>query len=51
MQFSSFFQMVLTLISKGQKEHIEQLFDDLSATPDRHFTLEDVQALKRQYEL
>ncbi|ELK32866.1 Sperm-associated antigen 1 [Myotis davidii] len=45
------FKMMLTLISKGQKEQIEQLFDDLSDTPNKHFTLEDVQALKRQYEL
>ncbi|XP_014405687.1 PREDICTED: sperm-associated antigen 1 [Myotis brandtii] len=45
------FKMMLTLISKGQKEQIEQLFDDLSGTPNKHFTLEDVQALKRQYEL
>ncbi|KAF3822661.1 hypothetical protein GH733_008035, partial [Mirounga leonina] len=41
------FMMMLTLISKGQKEQIEQLFDDLSDTPNKHFTLEDVQALKR----
>ncbi|XP_077872990.1 sperm-associated antigen 1 [Ictidomys tridecemlineatus] len=45
------FKMMLTLISKGQKEQIQQLFDDLSATPNHHFTLEDVQALKSQYEL
>ncbi|XP_069321702.1 sperm-associated antigen 1 [Eulemur rufifrons] len=45
------FKMMLTLISKGQKEQIEQLFDDLSDTPNNHFTLEDIQALKRQYEL
>ncbi|XP_059528078.1 sperm-associated antigen 1 [Myotis daubentonii] len=45
------FKMMLTLISKGQKEQIEQLFDDLSDTPNKHFTSEDVQALKRQYEL
>uniref|UniRef100_A0A8C3WVS4 Sperm-associated antigen 1 n=1 Tax=Catagonus wagneri TaxID=51154 RepID=A0A8C3WVS4_9CETA len=45
------FKMMLTLISKGQKEQINQLFDDLSDTPSKHFTLEDVQALKRQYEL
>nr|KAF6426875.1 sperm associated antigen 1 [Molossus molossus] len=45
------FKMMLTLMSKGQKEQIEQLFDDLSGTPNEHFTLEDVQALKRQYEL
>ncbi|XP_047402865.1 sperm-associated antigen 1 isoform X3 [Sciurus carolinensis] len=45
------FKMMLTLISKGQKEQIKQLFDDLSDTPNHHFTLEDVQALKSQYEL
>ncbi|XP_012664957.1 sperm-associated antigen 1 [Otolemur garnettii] len=45
------FKMMLTLISKDQKKQIEQLFDDLSETPNNHFTLEDVQALKRQYEL
>uniref|UniRef100_A0A2K6FY71 Sperm-associated antigen 1 n=1 Tax=Propithecus coquereli TaxID=379532 RepID=A0A2K6FY71_PROCO len=45
------FKMMLTLISKGQKEQIEQLFDDLSDTPNNHFTSEDIQALKRQYEL
>ncbi|XP_057591168.1 sperm-associated antigen 1 isoform X1 [Hippopotamus amphibius kiboko] len=45
------FKMMLTLISTGQKEQIKQLFDDLSDTPNKHFTLEDVQALKRQYEL
>ncbi|KAF7462643.1 Hypothetical predicted protein [Marmota monax] len=45
------FKMMLTLISKSQKEQIQQLFDDLSATPNHHFTLEDVQALKSQYEL
>ncbi|XP_025251060.1 sperm-associated antigen 1 [Theropithecus gelada] len=45
------FKMMLTLISKGQEELIEQLFKDLSDTPNNHFTLEDIQALKRQYEL
>ncbi|EFB26005.1 hypothetical protein PANDA_001869, partial [Ailuropoda melanoleuca] len=45
------FTMMLTLISKGQKEQIEQLFDDLSDTPNKRFTLEDVRALKRKYEL
>ncbi|VFV20740.1 Hypothetical predicted protein [Lynx pardinus] len=45
------FKMMLTLISKGQKEQIEQLFDDLSDTPNKHYTLEDVQALRRKYEL
>nr|XP_037856165.1 sperm-associated antigen 1 isoform X2 [Chlorocebus sabaeus] len=45
------FKMMLTLISKGQEELIEQLFKDLSDTPNNPFTLEDIQALKRQYEL
>ncbi|XP_039709937.1 sperm-associated antigen 1 isoform X2 [Pteropus medius] len=44
------FKTILTLISKDQKEQIEQLFDDLLDTPNKHFTLEDAQALKRQYE-
>ncbi|KAG8524087.1 Sperm-associated antigen 1, partial [Galemys pyrenaicus] len=43
------FKMMLTLISKGQKEQIEQLFDDLSDSPNQHFTFEDVQALRKQY--
>ncbi|KAM9198636.1 sperm-associated antigen 1 [Dugong dugon] len=45
------FKMMLTLISKGQKEQIEQLFDDLLNTSTNQFPLEDLQALKRQYEL
>ncbi|XP_037359135.1 LOW QUALITY PROTEIN: sperm-associated antigen 1 [Talpa occidentalis] len=43
------FKMMLTLLSKSQKEQIEQLFDDLSESPNQHFTLEDVQALRSQY--
>ncbi|XP_048214804.1 sperm-associated antigen 1 [Perognathus longimembris pacificus] len=45
------FKMMLTLISKDQKEQTKQLFDDLSDAQTNHFTLEDVQALKQQYEL
>lgn len=45
------FQMMLTLISKGQKEQMGQLLDDLSDTRANRFTAEDVQALRRQYEL
>ncbi|XP_045143166.1 sperm-associated antigen 1 [Echinops telfairi] len=45
------FKMMLTLISKSQKEQIEQLFDDLSNTSDNRLALDDLQALKRQYEL
>lgn len=43
--------MMLTLISQGQKEQIQELFVVLADTPNSHFTLEDVQALKRHYEL
>ncbi|KAM4864990.1 sperm-associated antigen 1 isoform 1-T2 [Thomomys bottae] len=45
------FKMMLTLINKDQKEQTKQLFDDLSDAQTNHFTLEDVQALKQQYEL
>ena len=45
------FKIMLTLISKDQKEQIKWLFDDLSDAPNKHFTLEDVQALKRHYDL
>ncbi|XP_012867845.1 PREDICTED: sperm-associated antigen 1 [Dipodomys ordii] len=45
------FKMMLTLISKAQKEQTKQLFDDLSDAQTNHFSLEDVQALKEQYEL
>ncbi|XP_036987024.2 sperm-associated antigen 1 [Artibeus jamaicensis] len=45
------FKMMLTLISKGQKEHLEQLMDGLSDTANKEFTSGDVQALRRQYEL
>ncbi|XP_062068866.1 sperm-associated antigen 1-like [Lepus europaeus] len=45
------FKMMLTLISKDQKEQLQQLFDALADVPHSHFTLEDVQALKSQYEL
>ncbi|XP_055966716.1 sperm-associated antigen 1 [Sorex fumeus] len=43
------FRMILTLISKDQKEQIERLFEDLMAKPDAHFTLEELQALRMQY--
>ncbi|XP_055478649.1 sperm-associated antigen 1 [Psammomys obesus] len=45
------FKTMLTLISKGQKEQIVQLFDGLSDTQVSRFPAEDVQALRRQYEL
>ncbi|XP_051015432.1 sperm-associated antigen 1 [Acomys russatus] len=45
------FKTMLTLLSKGQKEQMAQLFDGLSDTQASCFTAEDVQALRRQYEL
>ncbi|XP_006859243.1 PREDICTED: sperm-associated antigen 1 [Chrysochloris asiatica] len=45
------FKMMLTLTSKNQKEQIEQLFDGLLNTSSNQFTVEDLQALRRQYEL
>ncbi|XP_052016675.1 sperm-associated antigen 1 isoform X2 [Apodemus sylvaticus] len=45
------FKMMLTLISKGQKEQMAQLLDGLSDAQTDCFTAEDVQALRRQYEL
>ncbi|EGW13159.1 Sperm-associated antigen 1 [Cricetulus griseus] len=45
------FKMTLTLINGGQKEQIVQLLDSLSHAPTDRFTVEDVQALRRQYEL
>lgn len=42
---------MLTLISKGQKEQMAQLLDGLSDAQADCFTAEDVQALRRQYEL
>ncbi|KAL1767844.1 sperm-associated antigen 1 [Sigmodon hispidus] len=45
------FEMTLTLINKGQKEQMEQLLDSLSHAQADCFTVEDVQALRRQYML
>ncbi|CAH7119023.1 sperm-associated antigen 1 [Phodopus roborovskii] len=45
------FKMTLTLINEGQKEQMAQLLDSLSPAPADCFTVEDVQALRRQYEL
>ncbi|XP_031214725.1 sperm-associated antigen 1 [Mastomys coucha] len=45
------FKMLLPLISKGQKEQMAQMLDGLSDTQANSFMAEDVQALRRQYEL
>lgn len=45
------FKMTLTLINQGQKEQMAQLLDSLSHARAERFTVEDVQALRRQYGL
>ncbi|XP_040586380.1 sperm-associated antigen 1 isoform X2 [Mesocricetus auratus] len=45
------FKMTLTLINKSQKEQMAQLLDSLAQAPTDGFTAEDVQALRREYEL
>ncbi|XP_020824967.1 sperm-associated antigen 1 isoform X2 [Phascolarctos cinereus] len=45
------FMMMLTLLSKGQKEQTEQLLEALSDKSNHAFTSEDVQNLKKHYEL
>ncbi|XP_043834595.1 sperm-associated antigen 1 [Dromiciops gliroides] len=45
------FTTMLTLLSKEQKEQTEQLLESLSDKSNHTFTLEDVQNLKKHYEL
>uniref|UniRef100_A0A5F8G410 Sperm-associated antigen 1 n=1 Tax=Monodelphis domestica TaxID=13616 RepID=A0A5F8G410_MONDO len=45
------FTTMLTLLSKGQKEQTQQLLEFLSDKSNSAFTLEDVQNLKKHYEL
>ncbi|XP_074056722.1 sperm-associated antigen 1 isoform X2 [Macrotis lagotis] len=45
------FMMMLTLLSKGQKEQTEQLLEALSDKSNHAFTSEDIQNLKKHYEL
>ncbi|KAM9100739.1 sperm-associated antigen 1 isoform X2 [Sarcophilus harrisii] len=45
------FMMMLTLLSKGQKEQTQQLLEALSHKSNHEFTSEDVQNLKKHYEL
>ncbi|XP_043363446.1 sperm-associated antigen 1 isoform X3 [Dermochelys coriacea] len=45
------FKVVLTLLSKNEKEQVRQLFDSLSKKQNHQFSLEDLESLKRVYEL
>ncbi|XP_068937089.1 sperm-associated antigen 1 [Petaurus breviceps papuanus] len=45
------FMMMLTLLSKGQKEQTEQLLEALSDKSNHAFSSEDMQNLKKHYEL
>ncbi|XP_067393348.1 sperm-associated antigen 1 isoform X2 [Emydura macquarii macquarii] len=45
------FKVVLTLLSKNEKELVQQLFDSLSKKQNHQFSVEDLESLKRVYEL
>ncbi|NWX29541.1 SPAG1 protein, partial [Notiomystis cincta] len=45
------FKVVLALLSKKEKEEVQQLFDSLSKSQSDQFSLEDLDSLKKVYEL
>ncbi|XP_075776391.1 sperm-associated antigen 1 isoform X1 [Pelodiscus sinensis] len=45
------FKVVLTLLSKNEKQQVQELFDSLSKKQNHQFSLEDLESLKRVYEL
>ncbi|NXD18837.1 SPAG1 protein, partial [Spelaeornis formosus] len=45
------FKVVLALLSKNEKEEVQQLFDLLSESQSDHYSLEDLESLKKVYEL
>ncbi|NWU94417.1 SPAG1 protein, partial [Upupa epops] len=45
------FKVVLALLSKTEKEQVQQLFDLLSEKQNHQYTLEDLKSLKKVYEL
>ncbi|NWI76367.1 SPAG1 protein, partial [Dryoscopus gambensis] len=45
------FTVVLALLSKNEKEEVRQLFDLLSESQSDQYSLEDVESLKKVYEL
>ncbi|KFP50911.1 Sperm-associated antigen 1, partial [Cathartes aura] len=45
------FKVVLALLSKNEKEQVQQLFDLLSENRNNQYSLEDLESLKKVYEL
>ncbi|NXC96551.1 SPAG1 protein, partial [Certhia familiaris] len=45
------FKVVLALLSKNEKEEVQQLFDLLSESQSDQYSLEDLESLKKVYEL
>ncbi|KFQ74140.1 Sperm-associated antigen 1, partial [Phaethon lepturus] len=45
------FKVVLALLSKTEKEQVQQLFDILSENQNHQYSLEDLESLKKVYEL
>ncbi|NXS09731.1 SPAG1 protein, partial [Neodrepanis coruscans] len=45
------FKVVLSLLSKNEKEEVHQLFDLLSENQSGQYSLEDLESLKKVYEL
>ncbi|NXK57758.1 SPAG1 protein, partial [Sylvietta virens] len=45
------FKLVLALLSKNEKEEVQQLFDLLSESQSDQYSLEDLESLKKVYEL
>ncbi|NXV44815.1 SPAG1 protein, partial [Uria aalge] len=45
------FKVVLALLSKNEKEQVQQLFDLLSENQNNQYSLEDLESLKKVYEL
>lgn len=43
--------MVLALLSKNEKEEVRQLFDLLAESQSDQYSLEDLESLKKVYEL
>lgn len=46
-----FFQVVLALLSKNEKEEVQHLFDLLTENQSDQYSLEDLESLKKVYEL
>lgn len=46
-----FFQVVVALLSRSEKEEVQQLFDLLSESQSDQYSLEDLESLKKVYEL